>query len=307
MNTFLIHIKIIKQQFLSFILNVLKGAFNNFGAVIGLIVSLKAVLPETNKMSVTITKGLQDVTFKYLLILYAVLVAYNICRFWPRIKASYNDKLTDSKVIIECCNLFKQKGQKIIHSTDTFDTKLDIMGTETINGQFLKMNEKEIKNIADQIQKGLQNIPSLNKEADETLQGNKFRYEYGTACPINLGDNKYCLVAFGHLCENPRNVEFDPNNYRDFLLRMWTSLSEARFGGKQREIDVAIIGDGLIKFPGAYTRSQKAALMAETFFEVSRRQRICSRLKICIKPDDDALKIDFKNFEEILKFVSERP
>lgn len=227
---------------------------------------------------------------------------------WPKIKAS--TKVKDIDVIIKCCDIFEQHGLKVIHTTDTFDMKR--IKKDSVIGKFVEL----CSNVNFELEKAIkQNLRRVDfDKRDESLPGKKDRYKLGTICPIRVEEidkllksknfGVYCLVAFTHMKEG--TVEIDiKKEYRSFLINMWKNLAISGVV-EDDTVNVCVMGNKFIKeFPPSYTITQKIGIMVETFFEAARDGACCHKLTICID-NSDAANIDFSNFKNILKYVSER-
>ncbi len=221
---------------------------------------------------------------------------------WPRTQTSFKDKNTDITVIIECCNIFKQKGLKVIHVVDTFDMELHrIITPHSLHGAFLQRCETLGVNVEEEIDKALSNLSPLGEE--QMLSGRKNRYELGALCPIQVDNEPYCCVAFTHLLPNG-NIEITKDEYVECLKRMWRNLSAPRI--RNEEVNVAVMGNKFVDLPAEFSTEQKIDLMIQTFFVVAREKRICHTLRICIHPSN-VTDVNFDNYSTIIEHLSKRP
>lgn len=92
--------------------------------VITVIGSLIAFLPTDRAMWLKAAIPYYISTYPGIFVL-LVLFLISIAIHWPRTRAAYKDKKTDIWVILECCDILQQKGLKVIHTVDTFDTELE--------------------------------------------------------------------------------------------------------------------------------------------------------------------------------------
>lgn len=247
------------------------------------------------------------VPFLLFLMLFIALfaVVFAIIKKWPKTATSIVHN--DIKIIVECCNIFEQDGFKVIHSTDTFD--VDRIMPKSLIGQFVELcsdNNIDIK-------KHINNNLPMDEyvQTDDELEGLKDRFQLGAVCTFrNVRDSdenilelrKFCLVAVSHLY--PGTVKLEVDEYKESLLRMWGNL--AKPGIKDDDtINVTVIGNKYLPIPDTYNVTQKIGLMIETFFEVSKKRRVCNTLRICVHSDDMA-KINFFKFDAVMHYLSER-
>lgn len=234
-------------------------------------------------------------------LVWIIFVAF-VIKYWPRMRAVFHDERTDTKIIIECTNIFKHEGLKVIHTVDTFDTELDrIISRRSLNGAFLSLCQKHIPDLPFEINRYLSNIQET--ETDPSLPGNQKRYPLGTICPLHVDGQPYVLVSFAHLQANG-SISITSQEYVDFLMRMWDNVSKANV--RQDEINVVIMGNKFIDLPSEYSTEQKIDIMVNTFFIRARQHNFCKTLRICVH-ENDALQIDFYNYPIIFDHLSKRP
>jgi len=221
---------------------------------------------------------------------------------WPRTRAVYIDKQSDIRVIIECCDLLQQKGLKVIHTVDTFDSELErIITPRSLHGAFLQQCKKLGVDIEPQIDNYLQQLtPAKTYDA---LPGRTNRYGLGTLCPLEVKGEPYCWVAFTHLQTNG-TITITQKQYIDCLKTMWRNLSEPRI--RRDVVNVAVMGNHLVDLPAEFSTEQKIDLMIQTFFAEARTKTCCRTLRICVHPDNVS-EIDFDAYPTIIAHLAKRP
>lgn len=253
----------------------------------------------------------QTIGFLWTLPLVALLllIIVGIIRF-PTIRCSYTDPRTHIRIIIECCDLLKQDGLKIIHTVDTFDTSLGtIITPRSLHGAFLAMCQKRNVDIDALVDAGLQRQPI--ESTDEQLPGRKNRYAIGSICPITLPATKsanapsstFALVSFAHM-QADGGIRIRRQEYTEFLRQMWKNIAKPTI--RQSEINVAVIGNRFIDLPADFTTEQKIDLMVQTFFSVARESKGCDTLRICVH-DSNVLDVDFAHYPTVLEHIAKRP
>ena len=264
--------------------------------------SLIAFLPEDD------ASGLREVVHylwvhpwllvSILVVLAGLAVFYN----WPLTHAEYKDKNTDIRVIIECCDILEQRGLKVIHAVDTFDTELDrIITRRSLHGAFLQVCQAQKVDIDAIIDERLRELKPT--ATDKNLPGRKKRYALGSLCPVVIGDRHYCLSAFTHLQPNG-TISITKDEYIACLKQMWRNLAEPRM--REEVVNVAVMGNRFVDLPAEFSTEQKIDLMIQTFFAVAREKTCCRTLRICIHPDN-VTEIDFGNYSIIMEHLSKRP
>ena len=233
-----------------------------------------------------------------LLLLAGIAVLYN----WPRTHATYKDKNTDIRVIIECCDILQQRGLKVIHVVDTFDSELDkIITRRSLHGVFLQLCEAQHIDINAVIDEQLHGLKPV--QTDKKLPGRKKRYALGSLCPVAIGDRHYAMAAFTHLQENG-TISITKDEYIECLKQMWRNLAEPRV--REEVVNVAVMGNRFVDLPAEFSTEQKIDLMIQTFFAVAKEKACCRTLRICIHPDN-VTEIDFGNYPVIIEHLAKRP
>lgn len=237
-----------------------------------------------------------------LVLLALLIVVVAAIKNWPRMYASYRDLRTDTKVIIECTNLLKEDGLKVIHAVDTFDTELNtIITPRSLHGAFLKMCEQRKFPINEQLDLALK--PMKKGKFDPQLPGRKQRYPIGTACPIMVGKDPYVLVSFAHL-QLDGSIRITRQEYIDYLTKMWENLSKPNV--REEVINVAVMGNQFVDLPSDFTTEQKIDIMLQTFFIFARRHTTCKTLRVCVH-EKNAHEVDFYHYPAIIEHLAKRP
>lgn len=127
-----------------------------------------------------------------------------------QVRTKYYDSKSGITVIVECCDLLKQKGLKIIHTTDTFDTSLDIIKKESLHGSFLTYCNNNNIDVESMLNNTLSKVSPVSE--DEHLPGHKNRYALGSVVDFTLENGSrenplkdYRFVSFAHLSNDGQN------------------------------------------------------------------------------------------------------
>ena len=305
-------IEIIRKQRIEFAKKVVKTAWVWFSSILSLIVTVITIATAFKKdaqLYDTVSLLGINISLPTLMVcVFFVSVLASVYIHWPRIMAISSTPNVD--VIIECCDLLKQEGLKVIHTTDTFDMESVMPGS--LVDQFVKYCNDASFDLKKAIEAGLE-----GKEPTTAMPGDKQnRYKLGTVCDIRIETNKtkevekkidfYGLVAFTHIDYKTRTVKLSIEEYKQFLKEMWRNLADPRVKTKDDLINVAVMGNRFLDFPLSYNVTQKIGYMLEAFFEVAKEKKCCRTLRICIGKDDTA-DIDFANIDAIIKYVEGRP
>ena len=221
---------------------------------------------------------------------------------WPRTRAVYKDKQTDIWVIIECCDILKQEGLKVIHTVDTFDTDLErIISPKSLHGAFLQLCKQKNIAVEELIDAALEAVNPMQTNID--LPGRQEQYALGTLCPIEIENDPFCCVAFTRLQPNG-TIQISKEEYITCLKKMWYNLSDPR--RRNDTVNVAVMGNKFVDLPSEFSTEQKIDLMIQTFFAVAREKNCCRVLRICVHPDN-ASDIDFQKYPVIIEHLAKRP
>lgn len=267
-----------------------------------LIGSLIAFLPENEAVWLRTTLHFFMKNPWTLLLLFLIFVCIATIVNWPRTRAAYKDKKSDIWVIIECCDLLEQKGTKVIHMVDTFDSELGrIISPQSLHGAFLQLCKEKQVPIDDLLNAQLAKHQPIKENSN--LPGKTNKYALGTVCPIDIKDERFCCVAFTKLQPNG-TIEISKNDYIRCLKNMWRNLADPRIRGE--ELNVAVMGNRFVDLPAEFSTEQKIDLMIQTFFAVAREKSCCRVLRICVHPNNIA-EIDFEHYPTIIEHLAKRP
>lgn len=271
--------------------------------VITVVGSLMAFLPTTKVVWLKAAIPYYIATYSLLFCLLLILIlALAVLKNWPHTRASYKDKQTDIWVIIECCDILRQEGLKVIHTVDTFDTELErIISPKSLHGAFLQLCKQENIAVEKQIDAAMEQVKPIRTNTE--LPGRQEQYELGTLCPIDVASDPFCCVAFTRLQPNG-TIQISKEEYIACLKKMWYNLSDPR--RRHDIVNVAVMGNKFVDLPAEFSTEQKIDLMIQTFFAVAREKNCCRVLRICVHPDN-APDIDFEKYPVIIEHLAKRP
>ena len=239
---------------------------------------------------------------------------------------------SDVTIIIKKGSVLKQKGVKVIHVQDTFETRRDKCKKDSLlraflteiyypkrfdrrkaiknESQFLEKERNEEpkpKKILDRaIESSLENVKPVSEDNTFTNAGMKGKkYEIGTVAtypyPNNLNDeNAYKIVAFSNMHELDGHVEDKVIvKYKKDVEAAFKGLREDHRGNAKVPYNVGIWG---FQYNGmAYPPLMRIEIMVKAFIAENRKHYFCDTLRICIN-GKDANNIDFKKMQIMLEY-----
>ena len=230
-------------------------------------------------------------------ILYCGLAILVIMFIACKRKTSFSWKIngTDLSVEISLCNFFRQKGLKIIHVTDTFDTDYTLEGlidSKTLHGQFLNGHRNKMMEIDRKIENGLK---KCSREKKNNLPAKKYSYPLGTVVMVSIDNENYALAAYSKM-QPDKHAKMPQNQmeYNDFLANMWNNL--ALQATTDETVNVVVFGEGLNRMSAAFTKQKKISEIIRSFILCSLEGVSYKKLRICLKYNK---KENIREFEKL--------
>lgn len=208
---------------------------------------------------------------------------------------------TQIRIIIESCDLLKQRGVKIIHSSSTFDTDSKIVNPNSLFGVFLNKHQEYLHDIDLQIDSFCDHIGN-HGSFDSGLPYRKRRFKRGTVCPIHIDLCDVCLASF---CDSSILLHADHitiNDYLEYWTNLWKSL--ANISIPKKEISVAVPGGNILSVgSGFFSLDQKIAVIVHSFCRSVTSGCPFQTLRICIHQEDSSF-LDWAGWQNsILPFL----
>lgn len=209
----------------------------------------------------------------------------------------YNIPSTHSKVILEVCNLFEQKGPKVVHCHHTFDTDPEVLRDTSVMGQFVKFcqdKQVDLENIISEwVEKHIHNSVVV-----DSLPCRKHIFDIGTICPVDVDGEKYFLTAFEDLKLFLATGAMELDAYINFLDNLWQSL--CRQGIDKSIVNIPAFGNKIVNIAtNGFTIDQKIGLIVQSYFKGLKQNRLFETLRICIH-ESDAKNIDLEKWQTTL-------
>ena len=193
------------------------------------------------------------------------------------------------RITIKKCDIFTQEGLKAIHCPRTLETDSRIIFRNSLIGQFMSRHEQEKDHIISQINEfaDAQTTKTLNPESG------RYKFPLGTVCPIEVGNERYCLCAFNEHTKRENVKDLSIADYITFWEELWVNLERL----KSFNINVAVPGGNIVKVgPNEFILGQKVGVIVHTFFRSLHKNTPCKRLTICLY-GDEAEGFDYHGWE----------
>ena len=225
---------------------------------------------------------------------------------------------SDITIIIKRGSVLKQKGVKVIHVQDTFETRRDKCESNSLLHAFLTSvyyprvfdwwkkrksdgsNDTRKKELDDAIRRSLQdNEKDGENDNLRDASMNHIKYKIGTVAPYK---KDYKLVSFSKMKDETGAVEEkDLAQYKTDVQAAFKGLSNEHNGDVKIPYNVGIWG---FQYNGkGYDPMKRIEIMVEAFIAESRKNYFCDTLRICIKGSDaNASKIDFEKVQVLLDY-----
>ena len=211
------------------------------------------------------------------------------------LESFYHIKEKDIKIKLIVGDIFKQKGDIVLATNTTFDTKMkdDFISPKSLQGQLFLKNYSDIAHLDIDIEKELKNkvsIELLNRKSSKQK-----RYEKGTVIKLKHKYFKSYWVALADINEHGRpNCCF--KDLQSSLESLWSFVST---NGHMEKLIIPILGSGRSALNVKREKIRKEIIYSFVCF--SREKKITQELVVCINPND--FYENEINLEEIKKFL----
>jgi hypothetical protein len=235
-------------------------------------------------------------------LLYEFIIMGFISLVYNRQKLSESVKINNSDLVVEFkfCDLFEQKGAKVVAVMDTFDTDFrhNLVDKYTLHGKLIIKYYSGKEHLLDtEIRDSLSRTGFTPFEVNPNLRGKKEKYSIGTTVIIQPNNEYFYLTALTAMTETG-NVTIQPEYLIDALANLWQFVPS--YGKPMDIINIPIIGKSLNRLPPEYTHQKIAREIANSFITTSKQKTFCKKLRICIYPKD----CDYINMKKLIEFVN---
>jgi hypothetical protein len=203
-----------------------------------LLVSIPAVWG-TTKPFIDMT-GFDPKSKVFISVIIAAIVILAIVRIYPKQKVSFKLKGTNTKVIIEFGDIWKERHNVVVAANEYFDSAIGkCVSPKSLHGQFISniLGGKQSV-FDDEINKSLRDV---DYQIEERVIGKSFRYEIGTVGLVTFSDVKYLILAMSK-SNDKYEAYTTPSSFLTALAGLW---GKARSECNGFSLSLPLIGSGL--------------------------------------------------------------
>lgn len=214
---------------------------------------------------------------------------------WPKNNFSESFSNPDVKIGVKVGNIFDQEGHLVIGFSDTFDTEIgDVISNTSLQGQFLiSLYENNKMKLDSDLDALLQNEES-SEDSTKTRGKNK-RYKIGTVVALNGQNRKFFCCAYSRMGADLKATS-DINNLWLALQNLWIKIRQE---GEQKTVALPVIGTNLARV-GGISYKLPIDIILLSFIINSRIEPISKELILMIR-EQDKEKINMLEVRDFLK------
>lgn len=212
-------------------------------------------------------------------------------------KAEYLIPEINCSISIEESNLLEQEGLKIVHCPNQFETHSMVIDETSLIGQTILRAREKGADIDYQIDSYCQHIQDRAQKV-ETLPYRQLRFPVGELCPIQIGNDWFCLAA---MCDSDSRFNVKSltlEQYLDYWDNLWSNLTSLAV--PKTIVNVPVPGGRFLSIDSVhFTIEQRIAVIALSYFKAIAQSSLSKELHICVL-GDEAKKIQYENWERVL-------
>lgn len=241
-----------------------------------------------------------------LLICLIITVWYN----WPKKKCSASfipgKGNTKINIIIQKGSVLKQKGTKVIHVLDTFETSIDKCEKKSLLHSFLNLKMVDKTELDQSISDSLRINGYSSRKADsplfEELQAANMKtmqYDIGAVAKYK---SDFLLVAFSNMKDDMGHPdEKDYLQYIDSVNKVFSGLQKChRANVVNQTYNLGVWG---FQYNGRlYDTRMRIEIMLRAFIKISQEKPFCENLRICLY-GKHADRVDFNDMQVLLDYI----
>lgn len=232
-----------------------------------------------------------------LIISIVMALIYGIYKVRPKTSVKKEFKASNTAVEIKVGDIFDEKVNIAIGSSDYFDTNYDINSNLSLKSQVInKCFNSDAQYVDELIQVSLskQNITGI--ENSERNEGKKIKYALGTTAILPHDNRKIFIVIISELIYegNRKHTNSNPQLLNNALNKLWEIIKTE---GRMKPLTIPVFGSGLARVNLSFLLLIQ--LIVLSFVAYSKNTRITEKLTINIHESQ----YNPSDFEELKKFL----
>ena len=235
--------------------------------------------------------------YKNIWLLLVIIIVIALYRNREKLTYSYFIENKDIKIKLIVGDIFKEKGDKVITTNTTFDTKMEgrFISEESLQGQLYLKYYKELEELDSVIEKKLSKETYIDLKRENSKSK---RYKIGTT--IKLSHRDFCTywVALANINESGKPINCCLEDLQNSLVSLWNHVLTQ---GHMEKLVIPIMGSGKTTLNESREKIIKEIIVS--FVSMSKENKITEELIICISPKDYHEKnFDFEMIKKFLEY-----
>ncbi len=222
---------------------------------------------------------------------------YGFFRVFPKTSVKKEFKASNTLVEIKLGDIFNEKTNIAIGSSDYFDTNYDINSNLSLKSQVInKCFNSDSKYVDNLIQTSLSNQNLTGIANESRFEGKKVKYPPGTTVILPHDNRKIFVVIISKLIyEGTRkHTSSNPQLLNNALNKLWETVKTE---GRMKPLTIPVFGSGLARVNLSFLLLIQ--LIVLSFVTYSKNTRITEKLTISIHESQ----YNPSDFEELKKFL----
>lgn len=226
-----------------------------------------------------------------------IALIYGIYKARPKTSVKKEFKASNTAVEIKVGDIFDEKINIAIGSSDYFDTNYDINSNLSLKSQVInKCFNSDIQYVDELIQTSIskQNITGI--ENSERNEGKKIKYAPGTTIILPHDNRKIFVAVISELKYegNRKHTNSNPQLLNNALNKLWEIIKTE---GRMKPLTIPVFGSGLARVNLSFLLLIQLIILS--FVAYSKSTRITEKLTINIHESQ----YNPSDFEELRKFL----
>lgn len=223
-------------------------------------------------------------------------LTFGIIRVFPKSKVSKKFNASNTSVEIVVGDIFKEKGNFTIGSSNYFDTNFEIANLSLKSQLINRCFESDIELLNNKILESIDKQGIKGKKDKNKPLGNKTKYPIGTTVSLNQAERQIFILIISKLVfeENRKHTISNPTYLNEALNKFWEFIKTE---GRMKPISIPVFGSGLARVNLSF--SLLIQLIVFSYVTYSKSTRISEKLKIIVYEKD----YNPNDFEELKMFL----